>query len=106
MYNSIVGCLVNSVSNCGTKIWCNLLRFWYFFNYNYDDNHNVYISFENIDKCLHAMKLGKAAGCDGIETEHMVNAHPILVSILAALFKAMLQHGYVPDNLLGELLFP
>ena len=38
------------------------------------------------------------AGCDGTETEHVVNAHSILVSILAALFNAMLQPGYVPDN--------
>ena len=51
------------------------------------------ISVENVDKCLHSTTLGKAAGCDGIETECMVNAHPILVSILAALFNAMLQHG-------------
>ena len=28
----------------------------------------------------------------------MVNAHPILVSILAALFNTKLQHVYVPDN--------
>ena len=69
----------------------------YFCNYKCDDNQ-VFISVENVDKCLHAMKLGKAASCDGIETEHMVNTHPILVSILATLFNAMLQHGNVPDN--------
>ena len=66
----------------------------------------MYISVENVDKCLHAMKFGKAAGCDGIEAEHMVNAYPIQVSILAALVNAMLQHGYVPDNFGRGLLFP
>ena len=69
----------------------------YLFNYKYDENQ-LYISVENVGKCLHAMKPGKAAGCDGTETEHVLNAHPILVSILGALFNAMLQHGYVPDN--------
>ena len=51
------------------------------------------------------MKLGKAAGCDGIETEHMVHAHPILVSILSALFNSML-HGYVPDNFGRAIIIP
>ena len=46
------------------------------------------------------------AGCDGIETEHMVNAHPILVSILAALFNAMLQRGYVPDDFGRGIVVP
>ena len=70
------------------------------------DKNKVYISVENVGKCLHAMKLGKAAGCDGIETEHMVNAYPILVSILAALFNAMPKHGYVPDNCGRGIIIP
>ena len=52
------------------------------------------------------MKLEKAADCAGIETEHMVNAHPVLVSILDALFNAMLQHGYVPDNFCRGIIIP
>ena len=36
----------------------------------------------------------------------MVNAHPILVSILAALFNAMLQHGYVPDDFGRGIIVP
>ena len=67
---------------------------------------DVHISVENVDKCLHTMKIGKAAGCDGIETEHVVNTHPILVPILAALFNAMLQHGYVPDNFGRGIIIP
>ena len=68
-------------------------------------NTMIITSVENVDKCLHAMKLRKSAGCDGIETEQMFNAHPILVSILSALFTAMLQHGYVPDNI-GRAIIP
>ena len=62
----------------------------------------MYISVENVDKCLHAMKLEKL----GNETEHMVNAHPILVSILAALFNAMLQHYYISDNFCRGIIIP
>ena len=52
------------------------------------------------------MKLGKASGCDGIETEHLVNVHLILVSILAALFNARLQLDYVPDNIGRGYIIP
>ena len=34
------------------------------------------VSVELVDKCLRAMKLGKAAGVDNIETEHLRYAHP------------------------------
>ena len=59
-----------------------------------------------MDKCLHAMTLGKAAGSDGIEIMHMVNAHLMLDFILATLFIAMLQHGYVPDNFGKGIIIP
>ena len=36
----------------------------------------------------------------------MVNAHLILVCILAALFNAMLQHDYVPDNFGRGIIIP
>ena len=64
------------------------------------------LSVENIYKGLHAMKLVKAASSDGIETEHMANVHPFLVSTLAALFHAMLQHGYGPDNFGRGIIIP
>ena len=42
------------------------------------------------------MKTGKTTGSNGIETEHLLNAHPILVSQLSVLFNAILKYGYVP----------
>ena len=33
------------------------------------------VSVELVDKCLRAMKLGKTAGVDNIETEHLHYAH-------------------------------
>ena len=38
----------------------------YFCNYKYDDNQ-MFMSVEHVDKCLHTMKLGKVAGCDGMK---------------------------------------
>ena len=66
----------------------------------------MHISVENVYKFLHAMKLGKVSGCDGIESEQMANAHPILVSIRATLFNAMLQHGYFSDNFDMKIIIP
>ena len=42
------------------------------------------------------MKLGKAAGLDGIEIEHLLYAHPLLIVMLRVLFNIMLIHGVVP----------
>ena len=101
------GACSNNFSESNKRLFCEFTTTQdeYFCNYEYDENL-VYISVENVDKCLHAKKLGKAAGCDGIEPEHMVNAHPILVSILAALSNAMLQHGYGPDHFCRGIIIP
>ena len=50
-----------------------------------------------MDKCIGDMKLQKAAGVDGIETEHLRYAHPRICVIVALLFNAMLIHGVVPS---------
>ena len=49
-----------------------------------------------VDKCLRSMKLGKAAGLDGTEVEHLLYAHPLLIVMLCVLFNIMLIHGVVP----------
>ena len=51
-----------------------------------------YVSVELVDKCLRAMKLGKAAGVDNIETEHLRYAHPRLSVLLSILFNCMMVH--------------
>jgi len=43
------------------------------------------------------MKIGKAAGYDGIETEHLRHAHPVLCVMLCMLFNSMLMNGKVPS---------
>jgi len=41
------------------------------------------------------MQLGKAAGVDGVEAEHVRYAHPKICVMLALLFNAMMTHGMV-----------
>jgi len=48
---------------------------------------------ELVDLCMRTMKTGKAAGYDGIETEHLRHAHPVLCVMLCMLVNSMLIHG-------------
>jgi exonuclease III len=41
---------------------------------------------------------GKSPGCDNVTTEHLINCHPILFSLLAKLFNIMIQLSYVPSD--------
>jgi len=54
------------------------------------------MSVELVDKCMKTIKLGKAAGDDGIETEHLIHAHPRLSVLLSILFNCIMVHGKVP----------
>jgi len=56
-----------------------------------------WISAELVDKGIPEMKLGKAAGCDGIEAKHLRYAHPRIRVMLSLLFNAMISHGMVPS---------
>ena len=55
------------------------------------------VSVESVDGCIRNLKFGKACGPDGLCSEHLVNAHPLLVIHLCALFRGMILHGFVPD---------
>jgi len=68
--------------------------------YDLAHTHTVFdnvFSIEAIDRCLRKMKFGKAAGPDGLSTEHLVHAHPALIMHLSLLFKGMARHKIVPD---------
>ena len=55
------------------------------------------VNVESVDRCIRKLKLGKACGPDGLSTEHLVNAHPLLVIHLCALFRGMICMVFVPD---------
>ena len=59
---------------------------------------NTYFDAELVDSIFSKMKRGKAAGSDGIFTEHLIFCHPLLPALLAKLFNLMIRTGRVPDS--------
>ena len=51
---------------------------------------------EEADEAVQTLKLGKAAGPDGIEPEHLVFGGRLLVQHLACLFNAIVLSGHIP----------
>ena len=64
------------------------------------------INTELITKCIQGLKLGKAAGLDEVEPEHIVYAHPVVQSMLATLFNSILYYGYVPREFGSGIIIP
>jgi hypothetical protein len=64
------------------------------------------ISVELVDFAMNELHVGKAAGLDQLQTEHLINSHPILYKILSLLFNLMLQIGFVPSQFGQGLLIP
>ena len=54
------------------------------------------IDVELVESVVFTMKWGKAAGLDELTGEHIVNSHPVLISILARLFNIIMSTGHVP----------
>jgi hypothetical protein len=52
----------------------------------------TFISTDVIVKCMKNLKLHKAAGLDGIESEHIVYSHSKIVNFLVLLFNSILFH--------------
>jgi hypothetical protein len=63
-------------------------------------------SVESVDRCLGDMKLHKAAGFDGIETEHLLYSHPVTSVLLCRLFSSMLRCGCVPNDFHMRIIIP
>ena len=61
---------------------------------------------ESIEKIVVSMKLGKAAGMDGLMVEHIQYAHPVLLVVLKKLFNVMIECGYVPLAFGQGLIIP
>ena len=47
-----------------------------------------------VDACIRQVKRGKAAGHDQLTVEHLMYAHPILLTHLSLLFNILKLHGY------------
>jgi len=54
--------------------------------------------FELVGNVITELKRGKAAGLDNLSAEHLINSHPIVISLLTRLFNLMLLCGHVPSS--------
>jgi len=61
---------------------------------------------ETVNTCLAQMAKGKAPGVDGIQVEHLIYAHPIVIVLLCVLFNIMLTHGIVPTLFSSGIIVP
>ena len=93
--------LLNSVQNEGSKPFvCESID---------RDMHNedtIVITAPDVRECLKTIKLGKAAGLDGLAAEHFVFSHSIICVHLSLLFTSILIHGYLPASLMKSAIVP
>ena len=66
----------------------------------------IIITVQYVSKCFKSIKLGKAAGLDGLAAEHFVFLHYIICVCLSLLFASMLTHGYLPASLKQSAIVP
>ena len=68
-----------------------------FLNYSGDDlKRSDLFTIENICKMICDLKIGKAAGFDNIETEHLLYCHPVVHVYITYLCNLILLTGHVP----------
>ena len=64
------------------------------------------LTVDMVGRCISSMKVGKAAGCDGLTVEHLTHSHPFLVSLVTDLFNACIETEYVPNDFGRGILVP
>lgn len=53
---------------------------------------------ELVEKVVHNMKRGKAAGLDCFTVEHILHSHPAIYLLLNKIFNLLIQYQFVPDE--------
>ena len=64
------------------------------------------INIELVDSCIKKLALKKACGPDDLSAEHLLYAHPCLVSVLRDLFYSVVAHGHVPCSFGERFIVP
>jgi exonuclease III len=77
-----------------------------YIDYEFNVGNHLDCSVHLVADCLAKLKWGKAAGCDGLMTEHLVYAHPLLVTLLSLLFQLILDNGVVPSKFGEGIIIP
>jgi len=70
-----------------------------------DENYSD-LTIEDIETAVSALKAGKSPGFDLVTSEHITNAHPVLLSCLKILFSLMIRCNYVPNAFGIGILIP
>ena len=93
--------LLNSVQNEGSKPFvCESI------DHDMHNEDTIVITAPDVRECLKTIKLGKAAGLDGLAAEHFVFSHSIICVHLSLLFTSILIHGYLPASLMKSAIVP
>jgi hypothetical protein len=74
--------------------------------YQPDYTYPVHIDAELLGDLVSQLERGKAPGSDNVSSEHILFAHPVLVSILACVFNLVLFTGTVPASFCESLTVP
>ena len=93
--------LLNSVPNIDSKEFdCENIE------HGVSDVIMAVVSASDVLDSLKAVKLGKAAGIDGLSAEHFVCAHTSVSVHLRLIFTSMLSHGHMPAGLMKTAIVP
>ena len=93
--------LLNSVQNNDSKTYVSES-----ISHGLSHANTVVITAPDVRECLKSIKLGKAAGLDGLAAEHFVYSHKIIFVHLSLLFTGLLSHGYYPVALMRSAIVP
>ena len=68
--------------------------------------HNCVLTVAEVDTAIRKMKLGKAAGMDGVTAEHFIYSHPLVVVLVTLLLNALIKYSYVPLDFTSGIIVP
>jgi exonuclease III len=60
----------------------------------------------DVETAIRNLKKNTSVGLDGISSEHLIFAHPVVYDCLCILFNCMLIHNFVPEKFMNTLLIP
>jgi len=77
-----------------------------FATYDCGISNGFSVNVELVDRCINKLKRGKAAGLDGLTSEHLLYVHPVVVTLITHLFKLIFQCGIVPTGFGCGVIIP
>ena len=57
-----------------------------------------FITYDLLNRCSRSLKCGKARGPDELTAEHLLHAHPLIISHSCLLFRSIIAQSFVPDE--------